>query len=105
MLDDLASLFQAISLSDYMNFTRLKPGATCDELTCSEKGLTVDSSNLVIKALELMRQKTGIKQHFKVHLNKLIPIQAGLGGGSGNAATAMFAFNKLCNFPGYCASF
>ena len=46
-----------------------------------------------------MRKKTGVNQYFKVLLDKKIPMQAGLGGGSGNAATAMHAFNVLCNFP------
>lgn len=71
-----------------------------DVLTCSDTSLKVDQSNLVIKAMNLMRKKTGIKQHFKIHLDKRIPMQAGLGGGSGNAATAMFAFNALCGYPG-----
>ena len=92
---DLASLFQAISLSDYMYFTKLPSGATEDVLTCSDKSLSVDKSNLVIKALNLMRHKTGKSAFFKVHLEKIVPMQAGLGGGSGNAATAMFAFNSL----------
>jgi 4-diphosphocytidyl-2-C-methyl-D-erythritol kinase len=43
-----------------------------------------------------MRRKTGINMFFRVHLDKHIPFEAGLGGGSGNAATAMFAFNALC---------
>jgi len=41
----------------------------------------------------------GIQQYFKIKLEKNIPIQAGLGGGSGNAATAMHAFNVLLNYP------
>jgi len=77
----------------------LDKAATRDILTCSDTSLSVDGSNLVVKALNLMRNKTGIKQYFKVHLDKEVPIQAGLGGGSGNAATAMYAFNKLCGFP------
>ena len=97
---DLASLFQAISFSDYMHFSRLPADATCDEMTCSDTTLAVDNSNLVIKALNLMRQKTGVQQFFKVFLDKKVPMQAGLGGGSGNAATAMHAFNTLCELPG-----
>jgi hypothetical protein len=97
---DLASLFQAISFSDYMYFSKLPAEATCDEMTCSDSSLAVDGSNLVIKALNLMRTKTGKQQYFKVFLDKKVPMQAGLGGGSGNAATAMHAFNTLCGFPG-----
>ena len=47
-----------------------------------------------------MRTKTGKQQYFKVFLDKRVPMQAGLGGGSGNAATAMHAFNTLCGYPG-----
>ena len=97
---DLASLFQAISFSDYMYFTRLPVDAVCDDMTCSDTSLAVDGSNLVIKALNLMRTKTGKQQYFKVFLDKRVPMQAGLGGGSGNAATAMHAFNSLCGYPG-----
>ena len=97
---DLASLFQAIDLSDNMQFTKLQgSGANADELSCSDETLEIDDSNLVIKALNLMREKTGINTYFKVYLDKNIPMQAGLGGGSGNAATAMYAFNALCGYP------
>jgi 4-diphosphocytidyl-2-C-methyl-D-erythritol kinase len=96
---DLASLFQTISLADHMYFSKLDGGAQMDELTCSDETLEIDDSNLVTKALNLMREKTGIGTYFKVHLEKNVPMQAGLGGGSGNAATAMYAFNSLCGSP------
>ena len=82
-----------------MSFSKLPIDATSDELTCSDKTLLVDNSNLVIKSLRLMRRKTGINQYFKVHLDKHVPLQAGLGGGSGNAATSMHAFNVFTNYP------
>jgi len=56
---DLASLFQTISLFDEMKFSLLPETAQCDILTCSDTTLEVDDSNLVIKALNLMRNKTG----------------------------------------------
>ena len=46
-----------------------------------------------------MRARSSVKDaYFKVRLDKCVPMQAGLGGGSGNAATAMYAFNKLTGF-------
>lgn len=99
LLDDLASLFQAISLADIMNFSKLGEASSADILTCSDETLVTDENNLVIKALNLMRRKTGVAQFFKVHLDKVVPMQAGLGGGSSNAATAMFAFNALLGYP------
>jgi len=72
---------------------------TRDTLVCSDPTIPTDGSNLVIKALDLFRRKTGIKQHFWVELDKKVPHGAGLGGGSGNAATTLFAANKLCGSP------
>jgi 4-diphosphocytidyl-2-C-methyl-D-erythritol kinase len=98
--DDLASLFQTISLSDYLSFSKLSNVASSDELICSDQSLSVDKDNLVIKALNLMREKTKLNNYFKIYLVKNVPVQAGLGGGSGNAATAMHAFNVLSGYPG-----
>lgn len=88
---DLASLFQTISLYDHLTFSF----AEQDELTCSDACLPTDSSNLIIKAVDLFRRKTGLKFGLKVHLEKHIPYEAGLGGGSSNAATTLWALNEL----------
>lgn len=97
-VDELSSLFQAISLYDFIHFHPIE--GEKDVLTCSIADLQVDENNLIIKALDLMRRKTKINQYFRIHLDKKAPMQAGLGGGSGNAATAMYAFNKLTNAKG-----
>lgn len=63
-------------------------------------GVPTDSTNLVLRALELIRQKTGnAKVFFKADLVKRVPAQAGLGGGSANAATAMWGANELLGRP------
>jgi 4-diphosphocytidyl-2-C-methyl-D-erythritol kinase len=51
------------------------------------------------KALDLFRRKTGEAARFRVRLDKRVPHGAGLGGGSGNAATALWAANELCGRP------
>jgi 4-diphosphocytidyl-2-C-methyl-D-erythritol kinase len=89
---ELASLFQAISLCDTLHFKL----ASVDALTCTDPLLPTDHSNLVIKAAQLFKRKTGITQGLSIHLEKNIPQQAGLGGGSSNAATTLWAFNELC---------
>jgi len=91
---DLASLFHVIDLGDDMKFA--KSTGSRDTLVCSDDTIPLDSSNLVIKALDLWRAKTGSTQMFWVELVKNVPHGAGLGGGSGNAATAMWAANELC---------
>lgn len=90
---NLSSVFQTISLGDTLT---IEPYGW-DELTCTDPHLPTDSSNLILKALELFRRKTGLKQNFKIHLIKRIPTQAGLGGGSSNAATTLWACNHLVN--------
>jgi 4-diphosphocytidyl-2-C-methyl-D-erythritol kinase len=92
---DLASLFHVIDLGDEMSFAK-SSSETKDTLVCEDTSIPLDESNLVIKALNLFREKTGVKQYFWVELKKTVPSGAGLGGGSGNAATALYAANKLC---------
>ena len=48
---------------------------------------------------DLFRAKTGLPTRFRVALDKRVPHGAGLGGGSGNAATALWAANELCGRP------
>ena len=97
---DLASLFQAVGFGDTLELTPLDDdGATSDEFSCNMEGVPVDDSNLVLRALKLMREKTGKRQYFKANLIKQVPAQAGLGGGSANAATAMWAANELMGKP------
>ncbi|PNH12188.1 4-diphosphocytidyl-2-C-methyl-D-erythritol kinase, chloroplastic/chromoplastic [Tetrabaena socialis] len=95
---DLASLFHAIDLGDEMEFTA-SPYTLQDNLVCSDPTIPSDERNLVIKALNLYRRKTFQTMYFDVKLNKKVPHGAGLGGGSGNAATALFAANKLMGSP------
>lgn len=112
---DLASLFQAIGFGDTLELTTLdlkdasnknnadvnetKADYIKDEFTCDMAGVPVDSTNLVLRALDLMREKTGIPMYFKANLIKKVPAQAGLGGGSANAATAMWGANELMGRP------
>ncbi|KAF5840037.1 4-diphosphocytidyl-2-C-methyl-D-erythritol kinase [Dunaliella salina] len=96
---DLASLFHVIDLGDDMDFGLLPEGATSETLECSDPTVPTNDSNLVIKALNLFREKTGIKRFFYVNLDKKVPHGAGLGGGSGNAATTLWAANELLGRP------
>ncbi|KAF8060510.1 hypothetical protein HT031_004686 [Scenedesmus sp. PABB004] len=96
---DLASLFHVIDLGDNMTFRVLPPGAAADVLVCSDPTIPHDDSNLVIKALKLFRAKTGRAECFEVTLDKRVPHGAGLGGGSGNAATTLYAANALTGRP------
>lgn len=92
---ELASLFQTIDLCDTIHFQM----AEVDRFICSDPSLPTDESNLITKAVNLFRRKTGIKTPFTINLIKRIPMQAGLGGGSSNAATTLWALNELTGRP------
>ncbi|KAL7113608.1 hypothetical protein ACP275_04G071100 [Erythranthe tilingii] len=91
---DLASLFHVISLGDKIKFS-LSPSKSTDRLTTNVPGVPLDDKNLIIKALNLFRRKTGTDKYFWIHLDKKVPTGAGLGGGSSNAATALWAANQF----------
>lgn len=88
---EIASLYQAISLGDKLTVSLAEE----DRLTCDDPSLPCDNSNLILKALAVFREQTGYHFPVHAHLEKRIPVQAGLGGGSGNAATMIWALNVL----------
>ncbi len=88
---EVASLYQAISLCDCLQVAL----SDKDIFTCDDPSLPLDERNLVSKALALFRRKTGDFSSFRIHLEKRIPKEAGLGGGSSNAATALWSFCHL----------
>eukprot|EP00667_Euglena_gracilis_P010210 EG_transcript_10380 len=96
---DLASLFQAISLGDRLSLRLLPEDAPDDVFECNMAGVPVDRTNLVLRAVDLLRQRTGVARRLHIRLAKTVPAQAGLGGGSGNAATALWAANQLFGQP------
>lgn len=91
----LATLMQTVDLFDILHFSL----ANQDELTCDDRSLPTDTNNLVLKAASLYRRLSGIPLYVKVKLEKKIPYEAGLGGGSSNAATTLWAMNQLAGQP------
>lgn len=88
---ELSTLMQTIGLGDTLEIEL----ASHDSLTCTDSSIPLDHSNLILKAAHLFRLKTGIKAGLNIHLHKQVPVQAGLGGGSSNAASTLWAFNQL----------
>ncbi|MGB0905963.1 MAG: 4-(cytidine 5'-diphospho)-2-C-methyl-D-erythritol kinase [Maricaulaceae bacterium] len=60
--------------------------------------LEVAPDNLILKAVERVREKASIPE-FSIHLEKNIPVSAGLGGGSANAAAVLRALENFCDLP------
>lgn len=93
---ELETVMQPVRLCDEIAFERT---GNSIELSCSDQSLPVDSRNLVFRAAEKFFAAAKIPVGVKIHLEKKIPLAAGLGGGSGNAATTLIALNELWGNP------
>jgi 4-diphosphocytidyl-2-C-methyl-D-erythritol kinase len=89
---DIETIFQTVSLCDEL---RLRPSNHGLRVTCSVAELGVGEENLVYGAARLLRERSGCSLGARIHLDKRIPIAAGLAGGSGNAAATLLALNTL----------
>jgi 4-diphosphocytidyl-2-C-methyl-D-erythritol kinase len=87
---ELVSLFQTIDLYDEL---RLEPAEEI-ALACSEPTLA-GPDNLVWRAARLLQERAGVRRGARIVLSKGIPVAAGLGGGSADAAAALLAFDRL----------
>jgi len=93
---ELASVFQALGLGDTLTIEALDSSATADVLSCNVEDVPLDGRNLIIKAFDLFRERSGNTSFFRCHIDKKTPMEGGMGGGSSNCATALWAANKLC---------
>ena len=93
---ELETIMQPVNLCDRLSFMR---EGSAIQLTCSEPTLPTDSGNLVHRAAAAFLQQAGIQDGVRIHLEKNIPMAAGLGGGSGNAATTLLALNEMFGSP------
>jgi 4-diphosphocytidyl-2-C-methyl-D-erythritol kinase len=89
---ELETIIHPVKVYDRLAFARQGHGI---QLTCSHSLLPTDSQNLVYRAAAMFIERTGIKDGLRIHLEKVIPLAAGLGGGSGNAATTLLGLNEL----------
>ena len=88
---NIETIFQTVGLYDELSFMNDRHVS----MTCSGADLDTGASNLVFRAATLLKEATGYSGGARIHLEKRIPIAAGLAGGSGNAAATLTALNKL----------
>ncbi len=93
---ELESVMHPIRVFYELIFTR---GGQGIELTCNEPSLPTDSRNLVVRAAALFLETAKINEGVKLRLEKKIPLAAGLGGGSSNAAVTLLGLNELFGSP------
>lgn len=82
---ELEMIMVPLSLHDTIYIKK----ASEDSFTCSDEALAMDEHNTVVKAVYLMREHFHIQDAFHIHVEKRIPAQAGLAGGSADGAAVM----------------
>jgi len=92
----LTSLVVALEFGDTLT---IRSSDSVDVLRCSDAGVPLGPENLVLKAAAAFRTRLGREVFFEFDLDKRIPMGAGLGGGSGNAAVALRGMNALVGEP------
>ena len=90
---NLFTIFERIDLCDEIV---LKPRRdNLIRIICKNPAVPVDETNLCYYAADLLRKKFKLNKGVDIVIKKNIPVGAGLGGGSGNAATVLMGLNKL----------
>lgn len=96
---DIESLMVAVSgVHDLLSFD-VEEGEGKIDIFCDNSNLSLGIDNLIYKAIKLFEDGLSIKIKGSVELEKNIPLGAGLGGGSSDAAATLNAMNKLFGLP------
>lgn len=90
---EVRMIMQTVKLYDRIIITKTKtPGIS---ITANLPYVPTNESNLMYKAADMLIKEFGIKEGVEMDLNKFIPVAAGMAGGSSDAASVLYGFNKL----------
>lgn len=90
---EIRSVLQTISLHDELSFAARNDKQV--SLSCNDPLIPTDDRNLVLRAASALLDHSKVSRGANIRLEKRIPAQGGLGGGSSNAAIALLALNHL----------
>ncbi len=89
---ELVTVMQEVDLADSIILEETANGVF---LSCDDPDIPTGEDNLICKAANLLKSESGTARGAKILLNKRIPVGAGLGGGSSDAACTLRGLNKL----------
>lgn len=90
---EVSMIMQTVKLFDRLHFEKQKEDTI--KLTTNLKFLPVDENNLVYKVVRQLKEEFQIKEGIRIHLDKHIPVAAGMAGGSSDCAAALFGMNRM----------
>jgi 4-diphosphocytidyl-2-C-methyl-D-erythritol kinase len=88
----LRTVFERVSLCDEICLEPLRRGI---RIQTNVKNIPTGPKNIAYRAAKLLRDRFGISRGVRIRIQKKIPVAAGLGGGSSNAATVLVGLNRL----------
>ena len=89
---EVKMVMQTVGIYDVLTFEKAAEGIA---ITTDSGELPTDENNLIYKAARLMKERYGIAEGVRIHLQKNIPIAAGMAGGSTDAAATLKGMNEL----------
>ncbi len=97
---NIVSIMQTVALCDIVSvdFVSSKENSILLD-AIGNPNMPTDEKNLAYRAANLFLQETGIIGKVTIHIEKHIPMAAGLAGGSADAAAVLRGLNRLCGFP------
>jgi len=87
---EIESIMQSISLYDRLTLRPLKQGI---RILSNESDIPASRENICYKTAKLFLQKTNLNKGLQIEIHKAIPVKAGLGGGSADAAATLWGMN------------
>lgn len=89
---EVKMVMQTVGIYDVLTFEKAAEGIV---ITTDSGELPTDENNLIYKAARLMKERYGVTEGVRIHLQKNIPIAAGMAGGSTDAAATLKGMNEL----------
>lgn len=90
---EIDMILQTVELYDWLTLRIRKEPGICLETNVSY--LPCDENNLVYRAVHMLREEYRLAEGVEIYLHKFLPVSAGMGGGSSDAAAALVGMNRL----------
>lgn len=90
---DIRTVLQTVSLHDTLQFATIPDSEI--SLSCDNPLIPIGRNNLIVQAAHALRDRYGVRDGVRIHLEKRIPVQGGLGGGSSNGAVTLLGLAHL----------
>ena len=93
---ELATLMCCVNLYDTIS---LSFGGESTTVSCSHPDVSEDDTNLAVRAVKIFQKALKKNDGVEISIDKKIPVAAGLGGGSSNAASVLLGLNRYYEYP------